>query len=506
MIKISSSLTTIVMVGMLAASLSGGVARYETAAEGRAVGISTPQLPDPGNTGVTKEQQEQIGQQAVAEVYKQMPVLPDSSSETRYVQQLGNKLKAVIPADESWPYEFHVISQKEINAFAVPGGPIFVNLGTITAADNEAELAGVIAHEMSHIYMQHSIKQMKKQQVQQGIAGLLGAVLGQSSGIASTLGRVGLGIGNGLISLRYSRGDEAQADAVGAVILYKAGYPPVAMAQFFQKLEQQGGSNGPNFLSDHPNPGNRVASIQQQVSQWPPVQKESNTGLFARVHQEAQGMRVYTAQEIAQGAQSNAWAKQNQQNGAVPPHAPIPQAGVSQAVAGTGGSLASISFSQVKPSGSFRPLQTNMISLSYPENWQVATDQNGQGLTIAPSAAMAEGAVAYGVVIHNVASQGRSLDQQTQNLVAGLEQSNVGLRATSSVQRIQMNGREARSVELSGSSPVQQNGKPLRERDWLITVPQSQGGMLYLICIAPEVNFAQLRPTFQRMLDTLQVR
>src|SRR5947209_1609890 len=150
---------------------------------------STPQLPDPGNTGVTKEQQEQLGQQAVAEVYKQMPVLPDSSPETQYVQQLGKKLVSGIPPETSWPYQFHVIPQKEINAFAVPGGPIFVNIGTITAAQNEAQLAGVMAHEISHIYMQHSIKQMKKQQLQQGIAGILGAVLGQAGGVAGTLGQ-----------------------------------------------------------------------------------------------------------------------------------------------------------------------------------------------------------------------------------------------------------------------------------------------------------------------------
>src|SRR5438270_8347291 len=152
-----------------------------------------PQLPDPGSpSGITKQQQIQLGQQAVAEVYKQMPVLPDSSPVTQYVEQLGRKLVPVIPQEYSWPYQFHVIPQKEINAFALPGGPIFINIGTITAADNEAELAGVMAHEMSHIYMQHSIKQMKKQQTQQGLFGILGAVLGQGNGIASALGRLGL--------------------------------------------------------------------------------------------------------------------------------------------------------------------------------------------------------------------------------------------------------------------------------------------------------------------------
>jgi predicted Zn-dependent protease len=273
---------------------------------------STPQLPDPGNTGVSKEQQEQLGQQTAAEVYKQMPVLPDSSAETQYVQQLGKKLVSVIPAENSWPYQFHVVPQKEINAFALPGGPIFVNIGTVTAAADEAQLAGVMAHEISHVYMQHSIKQLKKQQLQQGLVGILGAVLGQSNGAAASLARLGIGIGSGMLSLKYSRGDEAQADSVGAILMYRVGYPPVELAQFFQTLEQQGGASGPNFLSDHPNPGNRVAAIQQEIQGWPPVNTQVNNQAFQRVKDKAQGVRAYTAQEIAQGAKDNTWAKQNE--------------------------------------------------------------------------------------------------------------------------------------------------------------------------------------------------
>ena len=133
---------------------------------------SAPELPDPGSaSGITKDEQIQVGLQAMAEVYKQMPVLPDSSPVTQYVQQLGKKLTAQIPQQHSWPYQFHVIPQSEINAFALPGGPIFINIGTINSADNEAELAGVMAHEMTHVYMQHSAKQASKQSLTQGLAG-----------------------------------------------------------------------------------------------------------------------------------------------------------------------------------------------------------------------------------------------------------------------------------------------------------------------------------------------
>src|SRR5215831_287783 len=117
---------------------------------------ASPEFPNPGRVGMSRDQQRQLGLQAAAQVYKQMPVLPDNSPETQYIRQLGQKLVSTIPSQYSWPFEFHVVAQKEINAFALPGGPMFINVGTITAAANEAELAGVMAHEISHVYMQHS--------------------------------------------------------------------------------------------------------------------------------------------------------------------------------------------------------------------------------------------------------------------------------------------------------------------------------------------------------------
>src|SRR5437868_11740067 len=142
---------------------------------------SAPELPDPGSaSGITKDEQIQVGLQAMAEVYKQMPVLPDSSPVTKYVQQLGNRLVKQIPPKNSWPYQFHVIQQKEINAFALPGGPMFINVGTIDAAQNEAQLAGVMAHEMSHVYMQHSAKQAPKAEWA-NIIGALGGLFGGST-------------------------------------------------------------------------------------------------------------------------------------------------------------------------------------------------------------------------------------------------------------------------------------------------------------------------------------
>ena len=129
--------------------------------------LSTPELldarvqPTSGSDMFTLEQEIQAGQQAAAQTNRQYPVLPDSNPVTQYIQQLGRRLVQYAPG-EKWPYQFHVVNQKEINAFALPGGPLYVNVGTIQAADNEAQLAGVMAHEISHIVQRHATRAATK--------------------------------------------------------------------------------------------------------------------------------------------------------------------------------------------------------------------------------------------------------------------------------------------------------------------------------------------------------
>jgi Peptidase family M48 len=456
----------------------------------------TPELPNPGSPGMTKEQQIQLGQQVVAEVYKQMPVLPDSDPVSQYVQQLGKKLVSVIPQQYSWPYQFHVIPQKEINAFALPGGPIFINIGTINAADNEAELAGVIAHEMSHVYMQHSAKQAPKQEW----AGLLGALGGLLGGGLGRLAQMGIQMGAGTLLMRYSRKDEAQADAVGAIIMYKAGYNPKAMAEFFQKLETQGGGGGPQFLSDHPNPGNRVQAVEKEIANWRPKDYITNSPAFVQVKQLASKVSAYSAQEIADGAKRGEWARRNRESGAM---RDLPVGAGTEAAAGT---ISDVSYQQIRPSENFTRLEQNAFSISYPANWRAYGGRDST-VTIAPQAGVTQGAIAYGVVIAPIPDRNYgSLEQATEDLVQTLQQSNPGLTKRGNAQRMTVAGQLGMSVELMGTSPIQRNGQPEPERDWLVTVECPQGGAMSLLFIAPEDDFAQLRPTYQKMLESLQLK
>lgn len=467
--------------------------------------VGGPNLPDPGRTGISREQQIQVGYQTAAQIYKQMPVLPDNSPVTQYVQRLGAKLVTQIPPQYSWPYQFHVIAQKEINAFALPGGPIFINLGTIAVADNEAELAGVMAHEMSHVYMQHSAKQAGKTSWIAGLAGLAGAVLG-SGGFVGQLAALGIQIGANGIVMQYSRSDEAQADSVGAIILYKAGYNPQAMADFFQKLAKEGGS-GPQWLSDHPNPGNRQQAIQNEIANWPPKQYNTNNAAFLQAKQQADGLRAYSSQQIAQGAKSGEWASLNQRNGAV--FRPPSGVAVSQPASAGAGAIASnpVALQSVLPSSTLVTTNLGPLSMARPDNWQVLSPgQNGGDLMIAPRAGVTRNAVGYGVAMDAVPSQDRglSVDQITEDLVRNFE-SQGDMRALGNPQSITVAGVQGRWVMMQSTSPFPDDqGNPQKERDWVVTVPRSDGSAIYMVFVAPESQFERFRPTFENMLKSVR--
>jgi beta-barrel assembly-enhancing protease len=456
---------------------------------------------------MSRDQQIQLGLQSAAEVYKQMPVLPDSSPETQYVRQLGKRLVATIPPEHTWPYEFHVVAQKEINAFALPGGEMFVNLGTITAAANEAQLAGVMGHEMSHVYMQHSAKQERKDQWTQGIAGVAGAVLGATGSRWAGLEQEGLQMGAGLLVLKYSRTDEAQADHVGAIILYRAGYNPQALADFFKTLEAQGGAP-PQLLSDHPNPGNREAAIKQEIAPWPAKQYAGDSSDFAKVRQHAAGLKAYTAQEIAQGAKSGQWAPMNKKNGAVFAPQGFAAASTMQARTAAAPVVSRVSLSDVMPSSNFQLINLGPMKIARPDNWEIIPPkQQGKALTIAPREGIAHDGVGYGVVINDVSVNNKqaTIDQVTEAIVRAIEGTSGDTRAVGNAAEIQVAGTRGRTVHLQSTSEFAgADGQPQKERDQLVTIPRPDGTVIYLVFVAPESEFQNLNPTFEKMLQSIQ--
>lgn len=445
---------------------------------------ATVPLPAPSGFNLFSVQQEiEVGRQNAAKVNQQYPVLPESNAISRYVQRLGESLAEQLP-QPTYPFQFHVIAEKDVNAFALPGGPVYVNLGTIQACANEAQLAGVMAHEISHVYMRHSTKQASKEEVAQVPLGIVGAMLGGSMGGA--LANLGLQMTAGSVFLKYSRDAESQADHVGAQIMYDAGYDPYQLALFFAKLDEEGGSRGSSFFSDHPNPGNRSQAIRTEIQQFPQKQFVIDTPEFDRIHQLAMGERTYTAQEIKNGQFSREPGNQDSEGGQT--HPPLTR-------------------NPAPTNSDSQTFNHSAYSVRYPEGWRVLGDPQSS-VTIAPPNGITNNAVATGAIINNfeLQSSNGGLEASMQQLIASLRQSNPALRTMGNDQDITVNGVHGKSQDLIGQSPLTgSNGQAQRERDWLVALP-SQDGLVYVIFITPDQDFMNLRPTFQQMLRSLHLK
>jgi predicted Zn-dependent protease len=223
--------------------------------------------PRPGINLFTREQDIQLGKEGAAEIEKQFELVNDAELQ-RYIDGIGRRLTQSKRAGD-FPYTFKVVSDESINAFALPGGPMFIHTGLIKAADNEAQLAGVMAHEISHVALRHGTNQASKANMIQ-LPALLGGQLA-GGGILGSIAQAGIGLGANSVLLSFSRGAETQADTNGTLILADAGYNPIEMARFFEKLggDGDGQSRVAQFFSSHPNPGNRMKSVQTLVGQLP---------------------------------------------------------------------------------------------------------------------------------------------------------------------------------------------------------------------------------------------
>lgn len=162
-----------------------------------------------------------------------------------------------------------------------------------------------------------------------------------------------------------------------------------------------------------------------------------------------------------------------------------------------------VSFKDVKPSGKFTQFDGQGFTFVYPDNWHTAT---GKDVTLIGSPeAMGDSGIAYGVIVGTDDSEAASLDEAIRHLSQGLIQQNSGMHASGDPQRITANGVEGRSLDLLGNSPIQKNGQPLPEHDWLVAFPRPQGGLMYLVLISPERDYKELHSTYQKMVDSIQL-
>jgi hypothetical protein len=403
----------------------------------------------------------QLGKQNAQMIQKRLPLCNDPKVDA-YLTNLGLKLVAKMPnRGVQYPWEFHCVNSKEINAFALPGGYVFVNRGAIEVADNEAQLAAVMAHELSHVILRHGTAQASKAELMQGAAGVFSVIFGGST--SGALLTQGVALGAGGLLLRYSRSDETQADVLGTQALYDAGYDPRAMAQFFEKLQAETkGKNPPQFLSDHPNPGNRVDRVNEEIDKLGgvPTNAKRDSAEFEAIKREVMSLPVVKTPPASVG---NA--------------APAP------------------------PSGNFVDHRVDRVALKVPQNWNKYED-NGS-VTFAPDGGISQkGGLAYGMIVsvnqmQNDGSE-QALGNATQALIRELAKTNPGLKVAREPGRLELNGQRGLSTYLSNESPA--GGE---ETDWLVTVLQPQG-LVSFLCVAPRVAYPEYEKTFTAILDSVR--
>src|SRR5437899_9227608 len=233
----------------------------------------------PGWNLFSPQQDIEMGRQSAKEAEKQLPILNDRQAAT-YINTLGQNLAAHAPG-EKYPYEFKIVNDTAINAFALPGGFVYVNRGAIEAADSENQIAGVMAHEIGHVVLRHGTNQVSKAYLAQAPLSILGGMLGSNS-IGSVLAQLGVGFGLNSLFLKYSRDAESQADLMGTQILHDSGYDPNGMVDFFEKLQAQSKEKTSQFFSDHPVPENRISNVQKEIEKLggPPPNPRTDSSEF----------------------------------------------------------------------------------------------------------------------------------------------------------------------------------------------------------------------------------
>jgi predicted Zn-dependent protease len=248
-----------------------------------------PKKFQPGFNLFSKQQDVQLGQESAAQVRKQMTLVKDPFL-NQYVNLVGKRLASTREAQESeFPFTFEVVADPSINAFALPGGPMFINTGLLKAVDNEAQLAGVMGHEMSHVILRHGTNQASKSELLR-LPAILGSQITGGS-VAGQLAQLGIGLGANSVLLKFSRTAETQADLTGSHLMAEAGYNPMEMARLFEKLSAQGGQRAPQFMSDHPNPDNRERAIAEEASHLPRRTYGYQTGQFEQMKRVVAGIK-----------------------------------------------------------------------------------------------------------------------------------------------------------------------------------------------------------------------
>lgn len=444
----------------------------------------------PGFNLFSPDQDVQVGQQSAAEAEQQLPILNDAAI-NNYVNRIGQRLAANAGGPQ-FQYRFRVVNASDINAFALPGGFVYINRGVLDQARNEGEVAGVIAHEISHVALRHGTHQVSKAYLAQAGISILGGILGGhvGEGAAQMINAVG-GFGLNALFLKYSRDLETQADVRGSQILAASGYSPVDMVNFFKTLEKVDASKKTNWLSDHPAPPDRISRIEREAAMLHVAAAPTeNVAELQRVQSELRGHGpAPTSQQIAQGAARQPTQRRRTTNNG------------------------QTSINVQAPSSSYRTYTNpnGLFRVAFPSNWDVVSE-GGTGITVAPrggyGTANGEPEIVYGAVVsHFEPLENRgygniSLQDATSDLVNAIEQSSPYLRLVSgNAQRVRMANGTALAAALRGTDPA----TGINERVTVVARQLEDRHLLYLLFITPEGEASRYNSVLTQMVNSMAI-
>lgn len=439
--------------------------------------IAEPRIKPPKNS-YTPKQDVELGLEAAKEVRQQLPLMSDDAV-TSFVDDIGKRLVRAIPPElqhAEFNYTFETVNVSDINAFALPGGPMFVNRGMIEAANSEGEVAGVMAHEISHVVLRHGTAQASKTNKGQiiGVAGaILGAILGGRTG---DIVAQGTQFGVGLTFLRFSRDFEKQADLEGTQIMSLAGYDAREMASLFKTIEKEG-SQGPQWLSDHPNPGNRAEYIVKEAQSLPPAAPLQNAGAFERVRARLKGLpKAPTSEEAAKNRTGGTTRGPD-----TPPAGRVPPP--------------SSRYTQYTEGDVFR--------VTVPANWKEIG--NGNSVTFAPDGAVGQvggqGVFTHGVQIGIAGNENHDLRTATDQLISSLLEGNPKMTRPSIYRAAMVDGFRGIETEVGNVSEATGNREAIR----IVTTLINSRTLFYVIAVAPEDELADYDRAFQRVVTSIRI-
>ena len=430
----------------------------------------------------TPQQDVELGRKAAAEIRRQFPVIKDEKI-SQYLTRVGDRLVAAAPSElkqSVYEYSFTPVNVKEINAFALPGGPMFVHRGMFDAASEEAEVAGVMAHELSHVLLRHGTANASKAQnpwLQIGqMAGMVGgAIVGGQAGSAIAQGSQ---FGLGTLLLRYSRDFEKQADLLGAQIMARAGYDPRALARMFETIEREskssGGSGNPQWLSSHPNPGNRTQYITKEAESLT-IASPGDTSEFASIK---------TAFAALSPAKSMAEVASGKGGGESPsvgtPGQPVPA-----------------------PAAEFKQFNGGKVfQAAVPSDWTLL-EGDSEIKAVPPNAygpLNGQTVQTHGVEFGVTKAASRDLREATNTWLKAVAQSNPEMRVEGSQHAVQIAQRSGIATPLVNPSPL--GGK---ERINVFTTFLSDGVLFYYLTVVPEKDAQAFDEAFRRVGESIRL-